>query len=110
MKPALTREQWENAPNGVFVGYISPDLSRIDITTDWGPDSLEEGKLALAALCLRGYFTREHVRMIRSQVANMETEFDNPESDLYDDGGLYYDMQEWADLADLIEDLLPPEE
>lgn len=96
MKPALTREEWEAHEN--LLGRRLP--------IEWEPGSVKylehEFRHAIAALCLYGQpfgFTREDVELLR-ELANDE------ESPLWP--GRYGD--EFNNLADRIEALLPPED
>jgi hypothetical protein len=104
MKPALTKEEWEDAHHVYAYGGIGK-LTRGGTIVSIA----KEDRHLIAALCLHEQsfgFTREDVRLLRyvreriehHRLDSVRTLIPQAEFDLL------------ADLADRISDLLPPEE
>lgn len=100
---ALTREEWEalEIERGGWTAEVErwgpkSVVALESVPPEAGLDVMEEDAPALAALLLRGYFSREMVDRLR-QVQYLAERWDEA-------------IPEVGDLADRIEALLPPEE
>ena len=105
MKPALSAEEWALAleHGGVCFQGGEPHIACAGPFVRGGPPVIPDVQLsdhATAALLLHGYFTREFVEKLRG----LESESHHPASSPY-----FGDVSWLLDLANLIDDLLPPE-